>query len=355
MTQVMGARYLSLGGMAAALLLLGSSLSGCAYRWQLSEPASKPQPTDPGDPDPELSGLLSVRRQLEERLARVERQLAADEPATDPAQREEQLVERLSITVALTDLDRAIVERRQELDLAPPAAAASPPPSPPDPAKLVARAEERVAVHQRSQRLGDVGQAVAGKGLADLLGSAGGAGAAAVDLPNRGKGTGYDFEDDSGLDVAEGGEGRATDLDDLLSALPPKRKKASGAPPSTGEKKEAPKRIWRPNKQDKDYKTRIKAAVVNAGGPPPDVMPAVRRHRGQLLACLPSELRDGGLRITVRARIAASGRFRAPQVTGEPALSPDVAACVADVIQRIEIPPQGDSRSVRFSLVFQGS
>ncbi|MBW2459716.1 MAG: hypothetical protein JRI68_34820, partial [Deltaproteobacteria bacterium] len=263
--------------------------------------------------------------------------------------------------VALLDLDQAIHNRRAELaDESPPVPSYAPVEAPPpDPAALVQRAEERIAMHRRSQRFGEGGEAVPGQGLLGLLGDVGGAavgtGARRATRGRKGA-TSFEFDDDSEVAGADT-TGKARDLDDLLNARPPKRKQVSGSRSTTGEreKKEEPRRIYRPKKRDERYQARIKAAVVNAGGPPADVMPAIRRHHAQLAACLPSELRDGGLRITIRARIAASGSFRAPQVTAVPALSPDVAACVADVIQRIQLPPQDDSRSVQFSLRFQGS
>ncbi len=351
----MALRVPAIAGIAASILFVATQ-PGCAYRWQLSEPTepTAAAQTDPADQDAELSALVGARRQLEQRLARVEQRLlslsGADEG--DDHRREELLTERLSITVALVELDRAIEARRA--DLADPGLSTPPhpPARAPDPAKLVSRAEERIAVERRSGRRHGATEVMSGKGLlralTPIVGATGGDSTANL------RGRGGALDDSSTLGVG-GGKGRGdTDLDALIDlAAPRKRKQSASAramiPGDQAEKEEERKA------RDERNRSGVKAAVVNAGGPPVDVMPAIRRHRAQLLACLPGELRDGGVRITVRARVAASGSFRTPQITGVPALSPGVAACVADVIQQIRLPPQDDSRSVQFSLRFQGS
>ncbi|MBW2458503.1 MAG: hypothetical protein JRI68_28650, partial [Deltaproteobacteria bacterium] len=74
----MSERGPTVAGLCAAVMLV-TSLSGCAYRWVLSEPteAASAAPSEPADQDAQLKGLVTARHQLEERLARVEQQLAA--------------------------------------------------------------------------------------------------------------------------------------------------------------------------------------------------------------------------------------------------------------------------------------
>ncbi|RLB62594.1 MAG: hypothetical protein DRI90_08750 [Deltaproteobacteria bacterium] len=347
------------GASIAFAILLVASLSGCVHRWVLSEPppASSQERGTPSVEDLELHQLLTARRQLAERLQRVEQQLATlvSQPRDLGGKVEALLNDRLSITIALANLDRAIEWRRDELvDLASRpspgdrAAARST-----DPAKLVARAAEQIADHRRAaselfegpplQGLFDTTGDGEGGLLADVL-TGGGSGAVIVDgLATKG-------------DRTRGGKDGEGDLDALLGSAAGKGRTGSRA--TAGKRKGAPeKRSVEPGPGDGNIhqETTVEAAVVSAGAPPPEVMPAVRRKRAPLMACLPRELLDAGVRITVRARIATDGSFRAPRITATPELSPDISACVTDVLQRIQLPPQSDSRSVRFSLVFQGS
>ncbi len=345
------------GASVAFAIMLAASLSGCVHRWVLSEPppASSQERGMPSVEDLELHQLLTARRQLAERLHRVEQQLATQvsQPGDLGGKVEALLSDRLSITIALANLDRAIEWRRDELvDLA-----SRPSPGdraaarPTDPAKLVARAAEQIAAHRRAASELSEGPPLQGlfdttgdgELLADVL-TRGGPGAVIVDgLATKG-------------DRTRGGKDGESDLDALLERAAGKGR--SGSRATAGKRKAATeKRSVEPGPGDGNIheETTVEAAVVSAGAPPPEVMPAVRRKRAPLMACLPRELLDAGVRITVRARIATDGSFRAPRIIATPELSPDISACVTDVLQRIQLPPQSNSRSVRFSLVFQGS
>jgi hypothetical protein len=352
------------GASVALAIILAASLSGCVHRWVLSEsPPDSPKARGGARPeDPELHQLLTARRQLVERLHRVEQQLAAlaSQTADDGGKVDALLGDRLSITVALVDLDEAIDWRREALaDQAATALPAKPAEVPPtDPAILMARAAQRVAAHRGAARRGAMKKSVSNRGLLGLLGTAGaGEGSSVADLLTRAGHGRHDLAEELATEGGNdlGGRDKQDDLDALLGQP---GKGRGGSKATSGKRKVDKKKrelgVSGPGDAGEDDQTTMKAAVVETGAPPPEVMPALRRYRAPLAACLRPELRDAGVRITVRTRIATDGSFRAPRITATPELSPQVSSCLADVIQRIQLPPQDNSRSVRFSLRFRG-
>ena len=95
----------------------------------------------------------------------------------------------------------------------------------------------------------------------------------------------------------------------------------------------------------------IAAAVVADSAAPPDFTPALQRHLGRMLECLPESLRSpSGLRLEVKARLGPDGGLYQPRVSFSVEVPVAVEACVVDVLARVRCPapPDGASRVVSF-------
>jgi hypothetical protein len=90
----------------------------------------------------------------------------------------------------------------------------------------------------------------------------------------------------------------------------------------------------------------VGAAVVADNAAPPDFTPALQRHLGRMLECVPESLRSpSGLRLEVKARLGPDGGLYQPRVSFSVEVPVAVEACVVDVLARVRCPAPSDGAS----------
>lgn len=92
----------------------------------------------------------------------------------------------------------------------------------------------------------------------------------------------------------------------------------------------------------------VEAATVRADAPPTGVLAAIDQHLPELQACVP----DGfeGLQFEVTTRLTEDGQLRGARFGGTAALPPEVAGCIADVLNDIRVPNSPGSRTITIPL-----
>ncbi|MBI4702080.1 MAG: hypothetical protein HY744_13170 [Deltaproteobacteria bacterium] len=95
-----------------------------------------------------------------------------------------------------------------------------------------------------------------------------------------------------------------------------------------------------------------RAAVVQHAPPPAGLMAAVQGQLGEMLRCLPVELRrTGGVQLSVQARLGGEGALHEPRVLASEEIAPSVQSCIEDALRALRAPPEGGGgRVVSFSL-----
>lgn len=402
-------------GLATLSLLvaLSGSVLSCATATPPRGPArAAADASEPGPPAraAELDGLLTAlvhrQQQLKKLLADVERDLlvvlrgapetSAQEPPAEhvavqqaPAEAPaasalsdralELLDRRLVITVALAQVEQAILRRRLELGVERPrASSGSPLPS----AWRVAprggdpRAELGVLLQQAELALDEARRSrdaarpglPGGPGVGRHGGAAGGKRGQAVVLDGRLNDAGGDLDGLLGGDHGlRGGLGVERRLDEkkkeglkrdparerdrvVLAEQGPRRPPREEAPVAGkggffGEGYAAA--------EDAPDDASRRASVVAHGAPPAGVMSAVRRHLGAMLECIPQATRgEGPVRFRVKARLGADGVLHEPVVNSGGLLPPDVVGCLSDLLARVRVPPaaDGSSRVIAFPI-----
>ena len=406
-----GGRAHALGLVAAAALLgAAATTAGCAASTGVpiehpdvtaagdggelaATPAGRPTASDdaPSATDAELGRLRAVERELEQRLGMVEQALLAATskpngslPEAEAARSATELValleRRVGLSVALRRVARSMERRRLVLQLGAPSPL-DPTPARTEADRLVALAAQELAdLRARRELFEQQGQAGLAPAAKDRLELAQTESAPVTLLPepsarahareqgvlqalldgkhaeldaDRGDVAGILRSPDGGLGglglrgTGEGGGGVGRGIG-IGAGLPTghgqKGKKAARAPT------EARGGAAAPAAHD-DATKGIAAAVVADSAAPPDFTPALQRHLGRMLECLPESLRSpSGLRLEVKARLGPDGGLYQPRVSFSVEVPVAVEACVVDVLARVRCPapPDGASRVVSF-------
>jgi hypothetical protein len=299
---------------ACAALVATSLFCGCTLSATLVPPpaASRPAPRPPASAT-EPSG----RRALYSELARVEARLLGEaggcrdreQAERGRAQRDALYRRRLSLTVALRATPAA-ARAREATD-----------------AEALAEADERIehAIVRRelsgdTQRGGTTSLFDGGGGaLSDLFDAHGGTaatGAAPHSPPRRPAPSGYEWKQDP-----FGGPG----------VLVPKVTAALDKPKPPPPAQPVPVDPAAPGA----------AHVVGGVDPSDELERLLAGQLGSLTRCLPADLRDGPVWITIHAQQLADGRVRVADVTGDVTLPPASRECVWAIVSAVRTAPLG--------------